>query len=890
MIGTQSYLLVATTLLLVLTVSAKFEPNGVCDIKALVPFTTGSGSLFVGTEGTSLGSSQLLGALLAVKHFNERDTVIVPELSELSDCTLTLDISDVFDASQNNNNGLQWVQEQGPPCALIGPFDDPTAAEVSVLAKAFEIPLVATGARDPTTTSRSQFTSSVRRSLVDSGKQIAEYLLWKKRDQYIAILQDESPLNFQRHETLKLIFDDHGVEWMTSSFELHEENGQKNVEMAMKAIKDRGFRTVILALSDPFVSIQHVANSAESLGMNRGGHFFVWYDDSFTPTLSNENSNITKLIAGSAWIETPPVQTLPGGSDNFGRVFAERTSDIESEAMALSPANLLQSDLLDSNMFRNSIPELGSDLIYDAVMSVGIGACLAQQETSEPLLQVHGSAHHDSIRQVSFNGASGKVSFGETGTAVEVGDNWACINVLGGGSFSVPEFTNSTTGDWTRDRSEGATKFVYQDGSNTAPWRLRDQPEQNYLSSTLRVIGFSLMGLTIVAAMGCITWTVWNRKHYVLIASQPAFLISVCLGVIVQSSAIIPISFDESYGWSEDQLGMGCMAFPWLAVLGFSTVYGSLFSKLYRINSVLQFTRRKIQTKQVVWPMAALLLGAVVILSLWTAIDPLVWNRKEIDEFTGESIGGCESENALAFGIPLIVVMLVPALLTAIMAHKTKDVDESFSESFWIFLMIVLQIEVAFVALPVVLLLDDVSADGRYLGWLFLLWIFPMTTLGMIFFPKILSHRRAVLGLQNNSVQKRGARGNARVSGLYDPNISGASHSASYNPGSFLQQSSDPSNSSATTPARRVPGVSSTSSSYAQPQDAPKPSEAPENDSVVELVAGADEPEQEADDTEASDTSRFNNEHSTSETLPKNNGESVLSYRATLYEKENDEL
>ena len=83
--------------------------------------------------------------------------------------------------------------------------------------------------------------------------------------------------------------------------------------------------------------------------------------------------------------------------------------------------------------------------------------------------------------------------------------------------------------------------------------------------------------------------------------------------------------------------------------------------------------------------------------------------------------------------------------------------------------------------------------------------------------------------------------------------------------------------------------MSSTSSSYAQPQDAPKPSEAPENDSVVELVAGADEPEQEADDTEASDTSRFKNEHSTSETLP-NNGESVLSYRATLYEKENDEL
>jgi hypothetical protein len=77
-----------------------------------------------------------------------------------------------------------------------------------------------------------------------------------------------------------------------------------------------------------------------------------------------------------------------------------------------------------------------------------------------------------------------------------------------------------------------------------------------------------------------------------------------------------------------------------------------------------------------------------------TAIAPLEWERVEIDGATGESIGRCNSEYFGAFIWPLALIMLVPTVLTGIMAWKTQDVDASYSDAFWVGVLIVVQIEV----------------------------------------------------------------------------------------------------------------------------------------------------------------------------------------------------
>jgi hypothetical protein len=113
------------------------------------------------------------------------------------------------------------------------------------------------------------------------------------------------------------------------------------------------------------------------------------------------------------------------------------------------------------------------------------------------------------------------------------------------------------------------------------------------------------------------------------------------------------------------------------------------------------------------------------------------------------------------------LIMLIPTVLTMFMAWKTKDVDDVYSESSWISIMILVQLEIIVVALPMIFILRGVSTDGRYVGFAFMLWTFPMSSLTLIILPKIVSHRMSFGATPGKVASKRGgSRGEVRVSGL----------------------------------------------------------------------------------------------------------------------------
>jgi hypothetical protein len=99
--------------------------------------------------------------------------------------------------------------------------------------------------------------------------------------------------------------------------------------------------------------------------------------------------------------------------------------------------------------------------------------------------------------------------------------------------------------------------------------------------------------------------------------------------------------------------------------------------------------------KHVAWPMALLFLVAVALLITMTIVAPLEYERVVIDPLTGASIGRCNSDKFTAFILPLSMVMLIPTIMTGFMAWKTNDVDAEYSESYWIFILIIVQIEVS---------------------------------------------------------------------------------------------------------------------------------------------------------------------------------------------------
>jgi 7 transmembrane sweet-taste receptor of 3 GCPR len=112
------------------------------------------------------------------------------------------------------------------------------------------------------------------------------------------------------------------------------------------------------------------------------------------------------------------------------------------------------------------------------------------------------------------------------------------------------------------------------------------------------------------------------------------------------------------------------------------------------VNKVLQFKRARIKVRQVVWPALFLILAAVVLLSVWTAISDFGWVREEVDPLSGASIGHCTGDYYYAFLIPVGILSVIPTVLTCIMAWKTCDVDDMYSESKWIFTLVLVQLQV----------------------------------------------------------------------------------------------------------------------------------------------------------------------------------------------------
>lgn len=245
------------------------------------------------------------------------------------------------------------------------------------------------------------------------------------------------------------------------------------------------------------------------------------------------------------------------------------------------------------------------------------------------------------------------------------------------------------------------------------PKLLRTTPEQNYLSPAVRAVGLFLMSIALASCVAAAIWVFCKRDHRIICAAQPYALYLICLGSFVTSWAIFPLSWDESYGWTNSQLDAACNAVPWLASIGHIITYGALFGKLWRLNKVLQFRRTTVKIAHVAWPATLLCFLAVALLSIMTVVSPLMWVRVEIDPFTGESIARCDSIHDAAFLVTLALIMLIPTILTGWMASKTLDVDTTYSDAFWVGALILVQVEVILLGIPVMVILRQVRLSTR---------------------------------------------------------------------------------------------------------------------------------------------------------------------------------
>lgn len=271
---------------------------------------------------------------------------------------------------------------------------------------------------------------------------------------------------------------------------------------------------------------------------------------------------------------------------------------------------------------------------------------------------------------------------------------------------------------------------------------------EEHLLENLSSVGYICFSIVFASAMFCVAWTVFYRKNVVVHAAQPFFLLVLIVGVVILSSTLIPLSFDDNGEPDEmtTTFAVGiCMSTPWLAFTGFSIIFAALFSKTWRVNKLFHSAnscvRCQVSTSDVLAPFGVIFTANLVVLICWTAIDPLTYTREagEGTDFWNreiESVGSCQSEKALAFLIPLALINFAVLAIACWQAFEARNLESEFAESMYIGLSVAALFQAFLTALPVVAIVKD-EPRSFYLVLALSIFVLSEVILLLTFLPKM---------------------------------------------------------------------------------------------------------------------------------------------------------
>lgn len=279
----------------------------------------------------------------------------------------------------------------------------------------------------------------------------------------------------------------------------------------------------------------------------------------------------------------------------------------------------------------------------------------------------------------------------------------------------------------------------------------------NYLGN-LRFLGVSFFVVIAFLAVSFATWTCCMSSVRVVVASQPQFLLLICLGAIVCGSALIPLSLDDSDPDFEGaRADRACQSLPWLASIGFTLMFSALFSKTWRINQIFHNpfpnARLKILPRDLYLPLVGLLGANIVCLTGWTIWDPVKYVRKAhpgTDEWnrTISTYGVCEVQSK-AFGFVLIAINLSAVIIANWQAYEARHIRSEFSESKYIALCMVCVLQAVLTSFPMLCLTTELP-QVHYVVICTTIFICCFSIIVLIFIPKINAAREEKARSQAN--------------------------------------------------------------------------------------------------------------------------------------------
>jgi len=457
-------------------------------------------------DGVDLGNSWksvAAASLLAVKHFNTRNSSLIPAFGQLSSCDVQLAVSPtVHDSRSTSSRAAQLVVEgYNNWHAIIGPARSATTVTAATIGAFLKIPQIGYWSSSPTLDNVEHFPYFGRVCPSDLATNKARIAYFKKvgwnrigllyiNDAWGAPIASDLAASFSALPgwTLKTqAFTGGSVEEMrTGLTTLKNDNYKIFLYMSYRA-------DTLLMLSE-----------AVKLGMVGKDYAWTLADIDMVESLNGAefDEEINNAIKGSTAIFPAAVEGTTGvGSPGWTAMVDGWNSLNVADFNNLMPAT----SQLSSDFF-TAVPSTLSDtsaFSFDAVAALGLAGCAAASTDPDALFTAY--------KAVDFAGLSGQVRMNsETGTRALGTTNIKIRNLQPG---STNEYTDVAYYNATSDSLTFVRDVIYWDGTSEAPpavW-----PVENFWESTTGIALLVVLPLLLIGGVmvGTFYYQAFHKKQ-----------------------------------------------------------------------------------------------------------------------------------------------------------------------------------------------------------------------------------------------------------------------------------------------------------------------------------------------------------------------------------------
>ncbi|XP_071821055.1 gamma-aminobutyric acid type B receptor subunit 1-like isoform X2 [Apostichopus japonicus] len=494
-------------------------------------------------------------------------------------------------------------------------------------------------------------------------------------------------------------------------------------------------------------------------GPNRVWFLIGWYPDNWYAE-KDDNIDCTPEQLKEALeghITTEGMMLKPDDSPSISGM----TSDKFEERMAKIFANPAQT---------TGYPE--SPLAYDAVWALALALNNTMNNLAPRNLSLEDYNYNNqeiaddiymSLNSSNFEGLSGTVAFSSTGDRLA----WTQIEQMRNGTYHKIGYYSDATDNLTMVNT---TEEIWPNGIPKDG--VDERIEWKYISKSWYIPACLLASLTIIAAICCIIFNFLYQHTSYIKCSQCHINSITALGCVISLMCVFLLGLDGQYV-SNTVFPKTCHAISWLLSIGFSLGYGSMFSKIVMMHSLVtqektdedgKRKRKKVSMQNVkTWRMyitiIIILVVNLVLQLIWQIMAPMT---RKVDTFFSVTVKDvriipqlehCEADNlavflGIAYGVNGLLLIFGLFLAYETRNMSVRELNDSRLVGMAIYNVAVLGIITA----PVTLIIKD-QANAVF-GFSSLTIIFcSAITLALIFVPKILEIQQNPRGTYNKSIR-----------------------------------------------------------------------------------------------------------------------------------------